>query len=314
MSLIDPPPALTRLVADICARPVPDGLGPLITEVQNRFGDSLQAIILYGSCLRMQQLDDGVIDLYVIVRDYRSAYLTRILRLLNDWLPPNVFYIETPGPRVLRCKYAVLSNDDLYHGCRTWFHSYIWSRFAQPCRLLYCADTGLHTTLMENLAAATLTFLGQTLPVLADGMYTSETVWENGLGLTYAAELRPERHTRAREITRQNIADFVLLTRAAAPALALDPSPEGQFHVKTSLGQQRQFRYHWRLRRWQGVLLSVLRLMKAAFTFTNGVDYAAWKIERHTGTRIEVTPHMRRHPILFGFSVLWRLIRRDVMH
>jgi hypothetical protein len=57
-----------------------------------------------------------------------------------------------------------------------------------------------------------------------------------------------------------------------------------------------------------------LRLSKAAFTFRDCVDYAAWKIERHTGIRIEVTPTLQRHPILFSFRVLWQLIKRDVLH
>ena len=34
--------------------------------------------------------------------------------------------------------------------------------------------------------------------------------------------------------------------------------------------------------------LSVLRLLKALFTFEGGLDYIAWKLERHSGQRIEV--------------------------
>ena len=34
----------------------------------------------------------------------------------------------------------------------------------------------------------------------------------------------------------------------------------------------------------------MLRLTKAAFTFNDSINYAAWKIERHTGVRVEVTP------------------------
>lgn len=316
MNSVIPPSQLTDTISGICGRPAPEGLEPLIAEMHKRFGHSLQAITLYGSCLRLQQLDDGVIDFYVIVSDYRSAFPNRILRILNSWLPPNVFYIETKGSRTLRCKYAVLSGEDLHEGCGRWFHSYVWSRFAQPSRLVYVANEALRSEIVMDLATATLNFLKHTLPVLGNTVASTGPVWENGLGLTYAAELRPERHTRARDITRQNLADFEVLTRASAPALAglLHNLPDGAFEVKTTQEAQRRARLQWRLRRWQGLLLSILRLAKAAFTFTNGVDYAVWKIERHTGTRIEVSPRMRRHPILFGFSVLWRLIRRDVMH
>ena len=57
----------------------------------------------------------------------------------------------------------------------------------------------------------------------------------------------------------------------------------------------------------------MLRLSKAAFTFHDSISYAAWKIERHTGVRVEVTPMLRRHPLLWGFKVSWRLLRRGVM-
>ena len=69
----------------------------------------------------------------------------------------------------------------------------------------------------------------------------------------------------------------------------------------------------WWLRRWQGRILSVLRLVKATFTFRDCIDYAAWKIERHTGVSIEITPRLRRHPVLFGCKVFWRLFRRGVL-
>ena len=49
--------------------------------------------------------------------------------------------------------------------------------------------------------------------------------------------------------------------------------------------------------------------MKAAFTFEGGADYAAFKIERHTGRKIEVTPWQRRHPLLAGLLMLPKLLR-----
>ena len=36
----------------------------------------------------------------------------------------------------------------------------------------------------------------------------------------------------------------------------------------------------WWLRRIQGKLLSILRLLKAALTFSEGFDYLIWKITR----------------------------------
>jgi hypothetical protein len=60
--------------------------------------------------------------------------------------------------------------------------------------------------------------------------------------------------------------------------------------------------------------LNVARLMKAAFTFQGASRYAAWKIERHTGVPVEVTPWRERHPILSAPAVLlkvWKNRRRQ---
>lgn len=65
----------------------------------------------------------------------------------------------------------------------------------------------------------------------------------------------------------------------------------------------------WAMRRVLGKLLSVLRLAKGLFTFDGGVDYILWKIERHTGARIALTPWQRRHPLLASPVFLWRLYR-----
>ena len=52
-----------------------------------------------------------------------------------------------------------------------------------------------------------------------------------------------------------------------------------------------------------------VRLVKAAFTFDGAARYAAWKIERHTGVPIMLTPWRERHPILAAPGVLWRVWR-----
>ncbi len=59
-----------------------------------------------------------------------------------------------------------------------------------------------------------------------------------------------------------------------------------------------------------GKALTVLRLMKGVFTFDGAVDYAAWKIERHSGITPKLSPWQRRHPILASPALLWRLYRQ----
>jgi hypothetical protein len=67
------------------------------------------------------------------------------------------------------------------------------------------------------------------------------------------------------------------------------------------------------VRRFWNRVLHLLRLLKAAGTFTNGIDYLRWKIERHSGVRVEVTERMRRHPRLAAWRLMFRLWRRGAL-
>jgi hypothetical protein len=54
----------------------------------------------------------------------------------------------------------------------------------------------------------------------------------------------------------------------------------------------------------------VLRLVKAAGTFDDPLDYLLWKIERHSGIYIAPSERQRRYPLIFAWGLLWRLYRR----
>jgi hypothetical protein len=72
------------------------------------------------------------------------------------------------------------------------------------------------------------------------------------------------------------------------------------------LGEKRQ---HWLSRRRFGKPLNLLRLIKASTTFEGAARYAAWKVERHTGVAVEVTPWREKHPILAAPGVLFKVWR-----
>lgn len=311
------PAGLLDAVAAESDQPVSPDFAPLVDALIQRFGESLDAVVLYGSCLHSAiSLDEGIVDLYVIVDDYRKAYPHRHLAVLNAWLPPNVFYLEVPHrEKTLRAKYAVISIDDFEAGAHQWFHSYIWARFAQPSRLLFARNDSVRRRLYAAMAHSVLTFLRTGAAALEAGSYTVEQLWTRCLLLTYAAELRAEKAGRANHLANANLTAFTGLTTAANPLLrnVLEPQADGCYRCLTDPATQKQALWRWRVRRWQGRVLSILRLAKATLTFANSVDYAAWKIERHTGVRVEVTPLLRRHPILWGLKVASRLIRRGVL-
>lgn len=310
------PPALVAEIAAECSRVVAPEYGILTAELKSRFGDAIDGIILYGSCLRSNEFENKVIDLYIIVDNYQHAYREKHLSILNRFLPPNVFYIEvTQGDKTIRAKYSVISLADFEAGVLSWFHSYIWARFAQPVRILFTRNEDCRKRLHEIIASSVLHFLRVSIPLLGQCTVDAEKIWINALTYAYTAELRPERENRPKQLTYLNMGDYTRLTSYAAPALGelITPQPRGYYLCLADERQRRTALRHWRLRRWQGRLLSVLRLVKATFTFRDCIDYAAWKIQRHTGVSINVTPEMQRHPVLKGSTLLWQLVRRGIL-
>lgn len=315
------PKDLVSEIALISSKPMSAGFSTLVEKLKSRFGASLDAVILYGSCLRSHEIDDGVVDFYVIVNSYHNAYPEHYLRYFNVWLPPNVFYLETSDQKkTLRAKYAVVSMEDFKCGNRHWFHPYLWARFAQPVRLLYCRNEVIRDYIYDSLGHAVITFLRNSLAAIDLHEVTAEEIWAHGLTLTYAAELRPEKKTRAHQLIQFDLDNYAQLTEHALPALAgkLEGLPQlkneqRRYRVLFSALERQRSLKNWRLRRWQGRILSILRLIKATFTFRDCIDYAAWKIERHTGVLIEITPMLRRHPVIWGCKVFWKLLRRGVL-
>ena len=44
-------------------------------------------------------------------------------------------------------------------------------------------------------------------------------------------------------------------------------------------------------------------------TYAGGIDYLAWKINRHAGTKIEIKPWQRRWPLVAALTLVPRLVK-----
>ncbi len=295
----------------VVGEPVAEAVQVLVAELLDRYGPHVIAILMYGSCLRTGDPYEGLVDLYVLVDDYEPVYERRWLALANRLLPPNVFYLESEHRgRKVRSKYAVITLDGFHRGIYHGFHSYLWGRFSQPCRLIYSRDPAVTDAVLRSLIGAAERVVRETVPVLPP-CFDIPTLWRTGLALSYRSELRAEKaEVRAGELHRWAAAFYErltppLLTRLPYP---VKPTPMG-FCLEIPPSRRLLARWKWHLRQVQGKLLSLLRLIKALFTFQGGVDYIVWKLERHTGRTIEVPPQAYRHPLIYGWRVLWRLYR-----
>lgn len=298
------------------SQPVSPAIQTLADTLLTTYGEAVQAILFYGSCLRTGEDRGGLVDLYVLVEGYRATYRRPILAALNKLLPPNVFYLEVPyEDRMVRAKYAILSLADFKCGTSTrWFHSYIWGRFAQPIGLLYARNDQIAKKVQKALARAILTFITRALPQVPSP-FTARDLWRKGLELSYRAELRAERPHKLTQLFESAPDYYEQITREALAALpfAVDiqkKDPAYCYAVAIPRKTCRISRLDWIVRSWQGKILSILRLLKGTLTFRGGVDYILWKIERHSGIRVEASPRLKRYPLLAACVILWRLYRR----
>lgn len=293
---------LALVTADSTAA-VPDRVAAIAEAACARHGPCVCAILAYGSALREREDPTKMVDLYLLVDNYKAAYTKRWLRIANRFLPPNVYYIEVAfAGGTVRSKYAMV---DLTHLERLvtadTLHPYFWARFAQPTALVWARDDVIAERVRRVLARAVRTLADQAWPLSSPGD-PAEARWVRAFVETYRTELRSEGPGRARELYRFHTSRYEAL--AAAIAKEGDPGNAGEPENRNAV------RRRWFLRRAIGKPLSVLRLVKAAFTFEDGATYLASKIEQHSQVPVHLSDWQRRHPILASPGLAWRLYRQ----
>lgn len=302
---------LAALVEAELSGPVDQRVQALAAAIAAQHGAASRAVLFYGSCLRERNLDGLMLDFYLIVSDYRAAYARRWLATANRLVPPNVFPFEANG---LAAKYAVLSEDDFARLCGAGADNVsVWARFAQPSRLAWAADRNARAAAIAAVAEAAPTLLALTLPMMpSDADVDVPALWRRGFALTYQCELRAERKERGGSIVDADIARY---QRVGNAALAVHAARQGVGPGGTvaNILSPARAAARWRSLRRRGKLLSVVRLAKASATFAGGIDYLAWKINRHAGTQIEIRPWQRRWPLLGAITLLPRLIAKGAV-
>ena len=285
------PHSLLSLVTAELAAPADPRAAAMAGALAAQYPDASRAVLFYGSCLREKNLDGLMLDFYLIVSDYRAAYGKRWLAAANRLIPPNVFPFQHNG---LIAKYAVLSEGDFARlNSPAADNVSVWARCAQPARLLWAADDLARQRAITAVAGAAPTLLSLARPMARE--QDALSLWRTGFTLTYGAELRAERKGRSLSIVDADPDRFRRFGEAAL-AQGLPPSPE-------------QAAARWRRLQRRGKWLSVIRLAKASFTYAGGIDYLAWKINRHAGTTIQIRPWQRRWPLIGALILLPRLFR-----
>jgi hypothetical protein len=264
-----------------------------MADVLRRRHPGAVAVLAYGSCLRGVAVVSTLMDFYVLTENFASVSPNIISRLACCIVPPNVYYAEMEFEgQHLRAKYALLPLPQFskWMSLRT-SNPYFWARFSQPSALVYTRDENIQNEVIASISEALRTGFANAKSL------TDETdalaIWIAGFNATYQSEFRSENANRATSI----VSDEPGYYRQAARLLASETS----IHANQAL------------RRLTGKGWSILRLIKAAFTFQGGADYIVWKIERHSGEKIILTEWQREHPIVAGLLLLPALLRKGAV-
>ena len=317
-------------VASELAEPVRDEVHEVAEAICRRHGDAVLGILFYGSCLR-KKTDEGVLDFWVVVDDYGRAHSRPSHAWTNRIAPPNVYFFEHEfeheaiGRTTLYSKYGILDRRAFELGTRLSSpHPYIWSRFSQPVRLVHCRDDAARRFFEHAVTEAIISMVGRLVCYLpAKGRwrrFSLAAFWQEAFRRTYACERRPEGEDSILDLYRVDEERYDRVGEWAISVLterghfeSSIPHPRS-FEVEIPVSRARRQRIRWELMRRYARALGLVRLLKTAFTFDDWVPYVLWKLERHTGKRIETTERQRKHPFIFGWPIILPLLFRRNPH
>lgn len=295
--------ALTAFVSRELKTPLSDAIRESAERLARR--PDCVAVLFYGSNLRTGDLD-GVLDFYVLT-DAPRAWHTAV----TGWLWPTVSFRELRvGNRVLRAKVATMPIDTFEKATAgAMLDTTVWTRFAQPAALAWVRSPAVEARVVTAVSSAATT-AARFAAVVGPAQGRASDYWQALFRETYRAELRVEPPGRENQILANHPGRYAaLLPIAWSAGGVVFESKDATIEPRLTDEDYRYFARAWLIRARIGKALNLVRLVKAAFSFDGAARYGLWKIERHTGISVPLTPWRERHPLLAAPEVLWRVFR-----
>ncbi|CAI3937495.1 unnamed protein product [Commensalibacter communis] len=272
-------------------------------------------VIYYGSSLWKQDLT-GLLDFYIVCEDLSDWYQDQTgCYYANKFLPPNIEYHELNDDEVsLRAKVAILSLKQLRRatGLQS-IDTTMWARFCQPVKILWVRDQAASQNIFRCLVRA-VTTASWWAAFLGSKENKGKEFWCNLFSHTYRAELRVEAKNRPMSILENREDYFTQLLEAGWRGLGIPftKTQDNRYIVNLADMEREDAHKKWKLRQCLGRPLNIARLIKAAFTFQGGAEYIAWKIKRHQGIELHLTPFQKKHPLMNAPWIVIRLYHQGV--
>lgn len=292
------------------------GLRAFVDEFRRLHGDSLAAVVFYGSRLSaFNQSQTSLFDFFLFADGYAPFYRRQRRRdaALNAVLAPNTYYAKVGTGR---CKYNVVSLEafarEVSPRAHDLFHA---GRFSKRVAIVWSRDDAATQALCTHLLSAMKTVVPLALSRLG-ARFTFEEFLYGVLALSYAAEIRVESDSKVAKILDAERAFYeelygVLLRREVeSGAVVFDAEQQCFAQAESTLASRRAQTERLLVRSRRRMYV---RWFKYMATLDGWTDLLIEKVERTKGIKIELTPLQRKYPYIFGWSHFFRMMRRGMV-
>ncbi len=321
-TMLAEPGATAAFTSDIFEPPDP-AAARIARALAESFGTACSAIIHYGShAQRSGAKAESAFDFFIIVRDYDAAYTalaaSRGTKLkpssaarLNRVLAPNVIAIAFPEltpPALAKC--AVLSREALALATSAGAQDHFaQGRLFQHVQLAWTAAPEDRDAVIASLAAARARTSDWSLSFLPAAFDSADYI-RASLARSFAAEIRPETADRIETLTgaqRESLAPVYreLLQRLEHLKIIKKEGKVYRLLTPVPARERRAWvRYFARSKR-----RATLRWVKYVLLYDDWLEYVVQKVERRSGTMVQLTLRERRWPLIFLWPRVFRYLR-----
>lgn len=294
-------------------QPVLD-MSPYIDRLVQTYGDRILGIFMYGSMLsEVTKSSTSFPDFFVVTDSYHNVFRKLSHRILAYPLPPHIYHLRLNEAD--RCKYNLLALRRFQRETsKRAADVYIFGRFGKRVSLLYARDEKAQKDLINCCFCAMRTVAWWSARGIGDEPFDETQFTLACLNLSYAGETRVEATSKVPKLFASEQSFYMriypaLLRELVATTRWVRLRPDGRYELYGSsvARRLRNARFQWflKLSRIRGIL----RWPKFLVTVDEWVDIILAKIERTKGIKLDPTPAARRHPLIFGWPYLFRLIR-----
>ena len=302
---------LERFIEEEVLRPLPAAsalLAPYLDFFHARYGQKLEAVIFYGSCLSAATSSPtSTPDFFVVTSDGELPSHARLTRALHALVPPASQSAQLGGEERRFFKYVYLDLGQLEGLCSEAMKDlFAAGRLSKRVALVHVRDRAALERVVRALTAAVVSLVPIACALLPPSFELGDYV-ETGVGLSYQSEYRIEVPGKVAALIRAFPDYYQELYRRVLEVAAERRlvRREGERYQSLLTPAQRSAAIA-RLARSRR--RGLLRWPKVLLTMDGWGEAVLQKLERkNPGLRIP--GRHRRHPLVFAVPYLWRLLR-----